>query len=575
MKKYIIGLFLMSFMLVPVLSFAQVADPDPNPTVSDCVTLQSSNLRYKARDINTNGEVSTLQDFLQSQGYLNNEPTGYFGLLTVKAVKSFQKSNGISPTGYVGLVTRAKIKEMTCEGTVPTPDPIPVPNINAPVIYGISGPQILTVNQTGTWTVKAKDLNNEGLSYSVNWGDIESRTACSTINGPCAMVKDIQAIQQSATFTHSYSQAGMYVPTFTVTNNSGQSAKTSLSVNVGGITIDNSTIKVIYPNGGEKLVKGDKQVISWQDNETLTCKIGDLCDPLLRHYDISLVPYYAPCTSNFCPLMPYHMPYIITQKTTATSFGWLVGNVINWGTIDTIAPDGSYTIQVCRSGTEICDSSDSFFRITTPEVVPVTDVTPRIMYWWGKVNQHIDANGNWGTDPDGVSGANLDKLNYCKKWFPNTTSVQDYKSETTNTWRNAGNADGPFYSIKMSTKCVQDGIISTPSITVLSPNGGESYTDGQQITINWASSNIPSSSLVNLALFSYDANNNAIGSVGLTTPTANDGTEVVTLPTILSMKSNGIAGYSNITYGKYFKIMVGTPDPNAKTDLSDNLFTIQ
>ena len=119
MKKYIIGLFLMSFMLVPVLSFAQVADPDPNPTVSDCVTLQSSNLRYKARDINTNGEVSTLQDFLQSQGYLNNEPTGYFGLLTVKAVKSFQKSNGISPTGYVGLVTRAKIKEMTCTRALP------------------------------------------------------------------------------------------------------------------------------------------------------------------------------------------------------------------------------------------------------------------------------------------------------------------------------------------------------------------------------------------------------------------------------------------------------------------------
>ena len=44
---------------------------------------------------------------------------------------------------------------------------------------------------------------------------------------------------------------------------------------------------------------------------------------------------------------------------------------------------------------------------------PSTDLTPRINYWWGKVNQHMDIkSGMWMTDPDGVSGANIDMLTY-------------------------------------------------------------------------------------------------------------------------------------------------------------------
>ncbi|MFA5830106.1 MAG: hypothetical protein WC843_06500 [Candidatus Gracilibacteria bacterium] len=80
---------------------------------------------------------------------------------------------------------------------------------------------------------------------------------------------------------------------------------------------------------------------------------------------------------------------------------------------------------------------------------------PRIMYWWGKVNQHTDANGNWLTDSDGVSGADLDKLTYCKKFYQNTFGVEDYILETTDTWRDRGNVGGPYTSTKISTKCLQ------------------------------------------------------------------------------------------------------------------------
>jgi hypothetical protein len=118
MKKYISMFSVLALLVMPFVSGAVDADIDPNPTDTACVSL-AYNLRYQSRDIATNGEVSTLQDFLQSNGYLNNEPTGYFGLLTLKAVKSFQGANSIEPTGYVGPITRAKIQALTCGDIVP------------------------------------------------------------------------------------------------------------------------------------------------------------------------------------------------------------------------------------------------------------------------------------------------------------------------------------------------------------------------------------------------------------------------------------------------------------------------
>jgi|GEM_PF-2976373 len=79
---------------------------------------------------------------------------------------------------------------------------------------------------------------------------------------------------------------------------------------------------------------------------------------------------------------------------------------------------------------------------------------PRVMFWWGKVNQHWNLEkGIWETDADGISGAREDKLSYCKKFYPTTVKVVEYKNETTNTWRNAYN-QGQFNSTKLSYRCV-------------------------------------------------------------------------------------------------------------------------
>jgi len=92
-----------------------------------------------------------------------------------------------------------------------------------PVIDGVGGPSQLDVNEVGTWSVTAHDPEGGYLSYSVDWGD----------NAPDSVKTDV-AGSQTTTFTHSYSEAGSYAVKFTVTDDSGQSATTSLSVSIGG-----------------------------------------------------------------------------------------------------------------------------------------------------------------------------------------------------------------------------------------------------------------------------------------------------------------------------------------------------
>ena len=100
-----------------------------------------------------------------------------------------------------------------------------------PVISGVKGPTTLNVGEEGTWAVNASDPSNGSLSYSVVWGD---EAPIYGMMAPSAKMS--VPFIQTATFSHKYQTAGTYQPTFTVVNDYGLAAKTSLSVNVGGVT---------------------------------------------------------------------------------------------------------------------------------------------------------------------------------------------------------------------------------------------------------------------------------------------------------------------------------------------------
>lgn len=102
MKKILI-----LFVLIFTLTFSNALAGD------NCLDL-TSDLRQGYRDSVNIKNIYNLQAYLKSKGYLNSNPTGFFGSLTLKAVKNFQKDNAIRNTGLVGPLTRDFIKKQTC-----------------------------------------------------------------------------------------------------------------------------------------------------------------------------------------------------------------------------------------------------------------------------------------------------------------------------------------------------------------------------------------------------------------------------------------------------------------------------
>lgn len=98
----------------------------------------------------------------------------------------------------------------------------------APSISAFSGPTTLSVNASGTWTIRASDPENQTLSYSVTWGDEGTTNAGMSSAAP---MRD--SFVQTTTFTHSYARAGVYTVAVVVTDASGASAKSSTTVHVG------------------------------------------------------------------------------------------------------------------------------------------------------------------------------------------------------------------------------------------------------------------------------------------------------------------------------------------------------
>ena len=209
MKKYILSLFVFVFI------FSLLSINFANATVSTPSCSIVNTLRVGSRG----EQVKCLQ------GVVGANADGKFGPMTKTAVKAWQASHGLVADGIFGPRSRAA---WVAQGWGNPQSSV--------VISGVSGPQTLDVNQTGTWTVTASDKNGGTLSYSVFWGDEVYAYPAPMTSGASLPT------QQSATFTHSYSQAGTYGPTFVVTNNivcvrypcPNSSASTSLSVNVGG-----------------------------------------------------------------------------------------------------------------------------------------------------------------------------------------------------------------------------------------------------------------------------------------------------------------------------------------------------
>lgn len=347
-----------------------------------------------------------------------------------------------------------------------------------PVISGVDAPTTLKANETGTWTVRASDPENGALSYSVSWGDRKSSVGTPGFSGPDMVIPQFQ---QTATFTHSYASAGTFTPIFIVYDNAGQTAQTSVTVRVEDVSVQPS-ITVLLPNGGETWAKGTTQTIKWQHPFPTPppCPATGSCPVTAapyRVYDLKLAPYYSPCTGSICPAYAYRAPYTIAKGVYGASYEWGVGKILD--DLETgFAPAGAYTVRVCQSGTEVCDSSDNYFKITTPTTAASK---PLVCGTYGDFN----ADG-------AISQVDIDLL----RAHILQTKYLSEKAQTNADLNNDGNITTldityitGYLSGTQSTFPVCAVVQPQPSLTVTSPNGG-SFQTGTLQKIQWSVSNI-------------------------------------------------------------------------------------
>ncbi|MDP3993548.1 MAG: PKD domain-containing protein, partial [bacterium] len=286
------------------------------------------------------------------------------------------------------------------------------------------------------------------------------------------------------------------------------------TTNALDFTVTAPSITVLSPNGGEAWVKGTpgitNETIKWQVpiQNPLVCPVGVYCDPAPVYYDITLSPYYPPCTGTVCPMYSYRAPYTIAKKALPNenispySYPWSVGNIpsdVNSG-IETV-PDGAYTISICQSGTATCDSSDSYFKIVS---TPTTNQPPVITGVSGPTALKIGETGTWtvkASDPDGTV------LSYSVSWgdagigqglTAPAGSATLQTATFTHSYATAGAytvtfsvSDNAGASAQSSiTVAVGEAVIVPPTdgITVLSPNGGETWVRNSDVDASYGCS---------------------------------------------------------------------------------------
>ncbi|OGZ54375.1 MAG: hypothetical protein A3B25_01780 [Candidatus Ryanbacteria bacterium RIFCSPLOWO2_01_FULL_48_26] len=246
------------------------------------------------------------------------------------------------------------------------------------------------------------------------------------------------------------------------------------------------SITVLSPNGGESWTKGTAQTIKWQDGASFSCPPNAVCLRASTIYDIKLAQYYPPCVVGApcaIPRYPYIYSYIIATAVGGSSYDWKVGNTKG----DAVAPDGLYTVQICQSGTSTCDSSDSYFKITSDST---SNKPPVISGGAFPTTLSVGQTGTWtiyASDPE--NGA----LSYSVDWGDVLTALSPLSSTAspnsfiqnatfTHSYSSAGTYTVNFKvadntgQVARTSATVQVGNTSQPSITNVFPSSGPEDT---------------------------------------------------------------------------------------------------
>jgi len=298
-------------------------------------------------------------------------------------------------------------------------------------------------------------------------------------------------------------------------------------VNLG--PTEQNAITVVSPNGGETLIRGTILPISWS------------------------------YTGNPGANVKIELYSGSTLSRTITASTPLSAGSYNWTIPSTQTAGSNYTIKVTSTtDSTISDTSDGAFSIVKPTITVNSPNGGETVLRTAVVPITWSYTGN--------PGANVKIQLYKGNILNRTIALSTPLSAGSYAWKVSSlQSLGSDYKIKITSttdSTISDAsngtfTIAKPSVTVISPNGGESFTRGSTMPISWTSVGSPGSSVKILLYKGFFVSRTITTSTPL-----NAGTYNWTIP-------------STQTLGSTYKIKIVSTTNSLIADTSNTSFTIK
>ncbi|MBI4896118.1 MAG: protease complex subunit PrcB family protein [Candidatus Aenigmarchaeota archaeon] len=306
-----------------------------------------------------------------------------------------------------------------------------------PVIVGLSGPTRLSVNQKGTWTVRAYDPEAGYISYGISFGD--------AVQGSTARSLSSTVINE-ATFEHTYSNAGTYRITVTVRDEQGLATTATMTIDVTTTDPTPGCAESLTITSDENtLINGERSVNTWSGHPSWSAVSAQL--PQSKWIWESYTVKNATATT-------------VVNFTRTFS---IRNNATNIQAILQMSADNLYTVRVNDHLINQSTNVYNFLNVYTYDISQ--DITPGTNVLKFEIT---NLGGDWGTNETNPAGLIYEaSVHYT---CPTSSTDQERPFETLSKGASSGHDDKKEYVIKESSawknlwSIVQSGRSPTPLI---------------------------------------------------------------------------------------------------------------
>jgi peptidoglycan hydrolase-like protein with peptidoglycan-binding domain len=449
---------------------------------------QTISVDIRTNDASKKGEIMKVQRFLINQGLLNiAEPNGSFGPLTRAAIKKFQAEHSLSQVGTVGPLTRAKINSILGGEVLGVSTTSPSLKADTSKLQ-----KPLNFNFTKFVSAGSKDADVSKLQkVLIENGYLDEASATGVMDEATVLaLKDFQEDNK-----------------VDMTGSLGPKTRALIALasrRLGPCAGNQQKVIVKNPNGGEVYQAGQRINVKWR-----TCRI-----PGNQNVRVDLVVApFPPTGTNGVGLgntrndgrEQFTLPAASAFNGNPMSFGQNFKVLIWYPNGSTVSPqdvsDNLFTINgttipgptfTTDAATAISQNSATL-NATIYGLMDIHNGTNQTAYFqYGTAQNNLNMNSQTSGPTNGTLSKTITGLT------PNTTYY--YRAAI-----NFGPSSTPpnaiqYANIGSFTTSGSTACGSASSLTLLTPNGGQSYVPGNVINFTWLACNQGTDGIYTIAL---------------------------------------------------------------------------